>query len=177
MPWEWNQIRYAGCQVNAPDRNGEFFPITRMQPAKLWCHLWKFKVARWLLDSKSSPFLSLWPGLEMSIVENSGPEIKTLHGECRNLKDVNCYICSLPPLYLGRGSGLLYCLLQHFSMVFHCNSYIGFWDTVQFLVTMPKNVRRRRFSTLKGLKKMNNSWFWQLQVGHLRIVSGHLVLL
>ena len=105
--WEQNQIQYAGCQLNAPDR---FFPITHMQPAKLY-----MKIRSYTFDTfKSSPYL---PSLETSIVKNLGPETKTLVSFL-NLKVGNCYICGFAAFVLRMlGFGLLTTLTKAFSMV------------------------------------------------------------
>ena len=65
---------------------------------------------------KSSPLLSL-PSLETSVVENSGPETKTLVSFL-NLKVGNCYICGFAAFVLRTlGFGLLTTLAKAFSMV------------------------------------------------------------
>ena len=65
---------------------------------------------------KSSLLLSL-PSLETSVVENSGPETKTLVSFL-NLKVGNCYICGFAAFVLRTlGFGLLTTLAKAFSMV------------------------------------------------------------
>ena len=85
--WEWNQIRYAGCQLNAPDRNGVFSNNLHATCQTMMSSM-KIRSCTFA-TSKSSPLLSL-PSLETSIDKNSGSEIKTLVSFL-NLKVVNFY--------------------------------------------------------------------------------------
>ena len=75
------------------------------------------KILSYTFDTcKSSPLLYL-PSLETSIVENSGPETKTLVSFL-NLKVGNCYICGFAAFVLRTlRFGLLTTLAKAFSMV------------------------------------------------------------
>ena len=96
---------------------------------------------------KSSPLLSL-PSLETSIVENSGPETKTLVSFL-NLKIGYCYICGFAAFVLRTlRFGLFTTLAKVFSMVIAIAMIIS---EILFLATMPKNLRGRWFSTLNSL--------------------------
>ena len=83
------------------------------------------------------------------MVKNSGPEIKTLMSFW-NLKVVNCYICGFAAFVLRTLRFGLLTTLAIWPLVYMVLAIAMMISVIQFLATMPKNVRAhgRWFSTL-----------------------------